>query len=1827
MAPLAQCGLHTSLWVATQEGAVEVRSLANPSTVLATLPRRDPRAIITALAEVSGNRVVAGSTDGTLHVFDAVTMREVEGAVSATAPHNTAPPHTAAVTKLLYIASAPVPSFLTSSSGSSLNESSHAPTSALLLAASLDRTITVWAAASMTLLHRLKGNVRGVCALAATGSGGYAFSGSDEGTLRMWDVVRGVQWGVTKDERAQLGRRTREALPNSSAAHGDGAVALTRVSHGVREYMGSSDDDDDEEEEEVEDAASSIESLHEDNAIPLRSSRRAVAALASPRPNGAATPLPSHRRPPFANYPGSGSGAADAVVSHRRSQLGYGGVKAIPRATPTTSTALALQDVGGALANRRRGPAGATAASSRSLPMTEDNFAPTDTATSFSPLRDGNNVLAGPGGGISPLRTALNYHDGEGIEKGREDEEAPSGGALDYGYAAPPPMRKHRGAKKKKTTTRKKTREMSVSRGSSRGGGGATRKHKKGKKKAKKSPSPLRVGGAAAATTATTTSALEQRLSAWMRHYQQRVLLSAASHELTLRLGAGYDSVSAMNWPIEAAHTEYITALAVVEDRLLVSASCDATAKVFALPSGQYTRTLTSSRRMPLAGVLYDSSVCRLYTGFSDGAVAVYDMASGELPLLTQLQPTQTIVSCNFALLAMTPMQRFVYTARAAEEGRDAAVASVARFDKTTQAHGPHQTTSSYRVGQPSLRELNAAVSLQTLQQQRAANQAALSQRSVGGSWERRQLRGGRQCGVVLAQSYHRRSAGLFFLRWQRWLQRRAVLRTLKQIAEARAFVATQRLMGQYLHRWLDVVQQRSRREAAAVLRRVQLQGNDAVLLAVGTEARRARWSTLTATVTAMATARAAALQGTAYRRWHDFQQRRSGELRQSVSYNTLLLSMNASAYAPGSRTLACLTDTATTRAHRTKALWLLTELTARWRMQGLRRVFFDRWRTCAAERQRALMAGEALRSLVEPLSATLVQQRVVRLRYFAMWRDFALHVARSGQLRSERETLQTEWRTLQRALEAPTTVDELKAQTRVAERGAETAAQERAALAERVQTLADEDSALRTEEALRVLIAGYYVPDAAAALGSSSTATATYAAFSSQSALVGGASAPLSARGTPMSSSLEVESTDAASRGRKTPPASTAVVPGAEDVHGQQSEEEHREHKLLREASAVLRALKGNCMQSARDDKLLARAHALALRLPVIEPLSNAVPAGGGISPSHRFGAAHAHPQPQQQQRTTTTNAWSVSSARNGASGVVSSHTSPSASQRRRRHSTQSGGSMSSLTSAGNISNLAIPAAQAAAAAAAQAAYTGHSTAVNSNTTVTTPRSSAAQMWAAQPAEENYPSLADAFNAIYAHLLSLLYSAAMECGVTAHITSRSAATSATATAACSSGRRIGGSGRMTPRGSHHNQADGLDQEDVPTEGELHEPAVAPSWLVQVALKQRRVMVGEVLKLVTLFDSFAAHSDLPVERAGSISTRGVANTRALPLSSLCSATTAQSLLRHAAVLLELVDPQLWPRQLKLNYLQDAYAAAIAELNATVSSSAHIGDAYQHSSTIMTRSESEGGRDASPLPKPLMMRPPSLCLSPEVLQHAADSLQHATRATNATLANSARPPSPTATTTTTASGLGEQPAWRTTRKTTTPRGAAAGGGGSVVPVHPTLLLSNPGSFLAGRSEGTEEEGQTSTPDPLQAHSTSFSHRTHSAVSTPRSYTPRAATPSVVNASSAVQKPYLGFRVNVTRDAHAARHTSTTISIRDVAAQYVNADGVEVDGPALVAGLQAGDQLVRFAGYAVTDLAAFNAVVSRHVHSGAELPVVVQRGAELLSTTIVVGTRIT
>ncbi|GET87924.1 hypothetical protein, conserved [Leishmania tarentolae] len=1743
MEPLVKSGLHTSLWLAQHDGGLEVRSMANPNQVLASLPRRDPQAIITSLTEVCGNRVVAGYTDGTLCVYDAVTMKK-------TAEQRT---HTAAVTCLLYVQGAPRVPVHTSADTEHRRNHGSALTQSLLLTGSLDHSIGVWDAASMSYLHKLRGSLRSIGALAATATGGYAFSGSDDGTLRMWDVVQGEQLTITKEERVHAVKRVNEmglvtstdlprqlgvasTLVPAAAGQSSSAVPFSGLHRRDAEADGEVGGD--------KSAASSSRAFQHPllNSAPRNS--HVLAAPGAPRPS-ISFPVIDRRCHRFRK----GSGAAKKRPRNRSTGAHEGSTT-----TPALHLLTKVADGGSPVPSRL---------SFSCIPSAEVGvFETTEARTTSSSAREGG-MLAGLQGSI------FGPHGGSEQGAAFEDEDdrravagsAAVGDALHRDTSRDPfatprtPRSLKRDIKKRAKCLQGKQHAGTTLTIGGRGAKKAKAKHS--------SPAPMvgvppkREKGAPKRVTQSATPAteskptrtrrfgslLEQRLESWLHLYQQRVLLSAASLQFTQRISAGYDTAATFSWPIECAHTECVTALTVVEDRLLVSASRDATAKVFALPSGQYVRTLASSRRMPLSSVLYDPSVGRLYTAFVDGGLAVYDTHCGELPLLSQAQPPYTILSSTFVPLRMTPMRRFVWSASVRGEetpdsprngngGLSSVVMCAAQFDRTTMAHGPNQTATSYRVGQPSLRELNAAVSLQPLQQQRVLNLAKQAKQETHDMLEEQELSNMRRCGLILAREYVHRQSYCVFARWRQWAQRRELHSAFKGAVAARAESYAMALLARYRQRWLNWTRARKKMSASKALQKVQLQASDVVLLAVSNEVREGYRRVWTLMADSMKRRQRITLLACAYSHWRDFLRARQAHVRQCVSFNKLLLSLNASSSTPVSCTWGQLIPKAMQAATRARALWLLTEKTQSSRAQAHRRRCFDLWRMCAQQRRRVTAsAAESRKWGVETLSASLVQPWKLRRRYFALWQDFALYVTRSERLASERDTLGVVWATWQKTAKNPISARKLQEKLSAAESSMAATEAEVKRLEARLKTVSSEVAVMRTEAALRMLIAGYCIPSVvhAAPLPSASTASAMTETSSMASlrrgSLASSASTGLS-NGGGCSGAMAWCHTPKATGADRT-----------EEERAQRQEED----KLLFEVSAVLRALKGKAMQYDRDDKLLSTAHTLALKLPIYEPAHHA-------RASFESGAGRQATLSAQHQRVPRRrSSWSVSNVKSGGQIIVPEHNSSSPPPPQQQQPSFFVGDPTGGAS------LSVP-----------------TVALSSTSATTRNASSAAQMWAAQPAEETYTCLADAFTAVYVNLRALLHAAALECGAPAQMVSGMAGASA--------------------------------EDDLAGH-------VRASWITQVPLKQRRVMIGEVMKLVMLFDSFTAHNDLPVECAGSISKRGSVNTRAMPLCSLCSRDTATSLLENASVLLELVDPHLWSRQIKLNHLQDAYAAAIAELNAAVSSASFNDTVPRHSSAATLSSAITAEQGASPPPTPLQMRPPLLLLSEDVLQEAKLAvLKH--DATTLDTTNAYCPLSIDR-------GTNHSPSSVHSGLTqTTPLSSA--GAYTPVRVHSTDGPLNVSNSL-------EEGSATPTAEPRRLRHRSTSHHSYLGVQTPRSYTPRTATQLMAGAgpNGMLVKPYLGFRVNVNRETETMQRT--TINIRDVIPHYVNTEGEDVEGPAQVAGLQVGDQLVRFAGYAVTDLAAFNAVVSRHVHPGAELPVVILRSGEQLCKTIVVGSR--
>ncbi|KEG06727.1 hypothetical protein DQ04_12541000 [Trypanosoma grayi] len=331
-----------------------------------------------------------------------------------------------------------------------------------------------------------------------------------------------------------------------------------------------------------------------------------------------------------------------------------------------------------------------------------------------------------------------------------------------------------------------------------------------------------------------------------------------------------------------------------------------------------------------------------------------------------------------------------------------------------------------------------------------------------------------------------------------------------------------------------------------------------------------------------------------------------------------------------------------------------------------------------------------------------------------------------------------------------------------------------------------------------------------------------------------------------------------------------------------------------------------------------------------------------------------------------------------------------------------------------------------------------------------------------------------------------------------------------------------------------------------------------------------------------MFDSVKAHSDTEVEGNGrTLSTRGAARTVPLPLRSLCKPQTAVWLVRHAAVLLELMSPGLWKRHLKLRVLADGVATISTD--AGCSDGAETSPARSVATTVTVsgssyaqhvRSEHTGQRSTTPQRSQRQLCPKlsmeEISTQPKRSRPISWSAP-VSRAQSSHLASSSSKRRPTAS---------NKRCIPPSSNSVTPRGQR-------------------------RDDVVEDE--CGGPCPLPPIPSPAPHSSGS-------------TPTKGIYSSSATRPYLGFRVAVGRDD--AGHT--TLTVHEVTESYVgsNSDVAQV-GPAFAAGLRAGDQLIRFAGYAVTELASFNAVVARHVRPSGSVPVVISRDGELMSATIVVG----
>nr|CCC94508.1 conserved hypothetical protein [Trypanosoma congolense IL3000] len=386
-------------------------------------------------------------------------------------------------------------------------------------------------------------------------------------------------------------------------------------------------------------------------------------------------------------------------------------------------------------------------------------------------------------------------------------------------------------------------------------------------------------------------------------------------------------------------------------------------------------------------------------------------------------------------------------------------------------------------------------------------------------------------------------------------------------------------------------------------------------------------------------------------------------------------------------------------------------------------------------------------------------------------------------------------------------------------------------------------------------------------------------------------------------------------------------------------------------------------------------------------------------------------------------------------------------------------------------------------------------------------------------------------------------------------------------------------------------------------------------WLNFVPHTVRMEILPLLVELIVMYDSFKAHSDAEVEGVGkTISTRGTVKVVPLPLRSLCRMQTATWLVRHCVVVLEFMAPGTRDSHINMWILADSVKELVAVEKQGFTPGPPLGkSAKNNESTSDWKEMASFMSDTSVQTTKSSTREKRKQRSGCILNQSQSALgtQHGTaQSTPRTVAE------------------GVQSFHSTPRKAT-----------------PTLphrkymsTYSNPQSpkkprileRITREQPAQPQRRCVATLSNLQSpkkhkifEGSSTTDQVHPAPQ--RSNSVPLRQPNLIPAarsmiSTPLTRPYLGFRVSVGYD----ENKRTTLSIQEVAHSYISSTcETEQIGPAYQAGLRVGDQLVRFAGYTVTDLAAFNTVVARHVRPSISIPVVFSRNGIVMSATIVVG----
>ncbi|EAN78869.1 WD domain, G-beta repeat, putative [Trypanosoma equiperdum] len=377
-----------------------------------------------------------------------------------------------------------------------------------------------------------------------------------------------------------------------------------------------------------------------------------------------------------------------------------------------------------------------------------------------------------------------------------------------------------------------------------------------------------------------------------------------------------------------------------------------------------------------------------------------------------------------------------------------------------------------------------------------------------------------------------------------------------------------------------------------------------------------------------------------------------------------------------------------------------------------------------------------------------------------------------------------------------------------------------------------------------------------------------------------------------------------------------------------------------------------------------------------------------------------------------------------------------------------------------------------------------------------------------------------------------------------------------------------------------HKNSIGMGSESIRV---INAECPSVEWLNFVPSTKRAEILPLLADLVTMYDSFKAHSDTEIETGGkTLSTRGALTSAPLPLRSLCRTQAAMWLVRHSAVILELMAPGTWEKHLNVWFLADSMKDSVALFNQNLD----VGLATPK--RTKKKESSAELKDTSSILSDISFQP-----SKAVVKEKRKKIPKTVASGKGTPRKASSVSSP----------ITSQPSVESTpvRLWASPKAAI------VQPQRkPAVSCSNLHSPVS-RSVCGPLDGEFVVHAAQRSNSVPLRH--HSAISSSRSF-----------ASAPLTRPYLGFRVAVGRDSSGC----TTLSIQEVTQTYTGSNGgADLMGPAFAAGLRVGDQLVRFAGYTVTELAAFNTVVARHVRPSASIPVVFSRDGVVMSATIVVG----